>query len=326
MGAVYQVGQREGALNQIARVLQVGTTLYGLKNEQIKTDALAAEQKRIASGQLTPKEQIEYGQHYNFSDQQTAGAFHAKNPEGNDIWLSPKDSKPSALSQLEFTKQLGDGFKEVPSGAPGSILVSHVGPDGKVTQSSLMPPDKSKTATPDQSKAALFGKRMEQAEGVFGELGAKGFDATTLGSASQRSFLFPENMKSENSKRQDQAERNFVNAILRRESGSAIAPSEFSSAEKQYFPRAGDTPEVLKQKAENRALAVQGMQSEAGPAWQGVSVAKAKETVAAKGGGRKDLVNSAYANQPPKPGAIQDGWLFNGGDPSKKENWKKVSR
>jgi hypothetical protein len=31
---------------------------------------------------------------------------------------------------------------------------------------------------------------------------------------------------------QEQAERNFINAVLRKESGAAIAPSEFMSAQK----------------------------------------------------------------------------------------------
>jgi hypothetical protein len=36
---------------------------------------------------------------------------------------------------------------------------------------------------------------------------------------------------------QKQAEQNFINAILRKESGAAISPSEYKNAEKQYFPQ-----------------------------------------------------------------------------------------
>ncbi len=43
----------------------------------------------------------------------------------------------------------------------------------------------------------------------------------------------------------EQAERNFVNAVLRRESGAAISPEEFVSAEKQYFAQRGDGDAVL---------------------------------------------------------------------------------
>jgi len=49
-----------------------------------------------------------------------------------------------------------------------------------------------------------------------------------------------------------QATKNFVNALLRRESGAVISPSEFDNAEEQYFPSPGDLPETLAQKRENR--------------------------------------------------------------------------
>jgi hypothetical protein len=57
----------------------------------------------------------------------------------------------------------------------------------------------------------------------------------------------------------DQAQRDFVNAILRRESGAVISDSEFANAAQQYFPQPGDTPEVIEQKAQNRAIAIEGI-------------------------------------------------------------------
>lgn len=57
----------------------------------------------------------------------------------------------------------------------------------------------------------------------------------------------------------DQARRDFVNAILRRESGAVISQSEFDNANKQYFPAPGDTPEVIEQKRRNRLTAIQGI-------------------------------------------------------------------
>src|SRR5690606_34273895 len=74
----------------------------------------------------------------------------------------------------------------------------------------------------------------------------------------------PNAIRSGESLSQEQAERNFVNAVLRKESGAAIAPSEFESAERQYFPRVGDTPEVLEQKKANRLQALEGFKVEAG--------------------------------------------------------------
>ena len=65
----------------------------------------------------------------------------------------------------------------------------------------------------------------------------------------------------------EQAERDFVNAKLREESGAAIAPEEFNSAELQYFPRPGDGPEVIAQKKANRELVYAGMVRQAGRAY-----------------------------------------------------------
>ncbi len=64
-----------------------------------------------------------------------------------------------------------------------------------------------------------------------------------------------------------QAQRDFVNAVLRRESGAAISPSEFENAKKQYFPQPGDSPQTIAQKRENRRISTEGIMREAGPAY-----------------------------------------------------------
>lgn len=121
-----------------------------------------------------------------------------------------------------------------------------------------------KPPTEDQAKAAGFANRMLQANDVIEKLN---FQPTRIGNIASAipgsNFLLP-------SERQqaEQAQRNFINAILRRESGAAIAPSEFESAAKQYFPQPGDKPEVLEQKRQNRALAIQGLQQGAGTSYK----------------------------------------------------------
>ena len=61
-------------------------------------------------------------------------------------------------------------------------------------------------------------------------------------------------LKSDKFKQIEQAQRDFINAALRRESGAAIAESEFENARLQYFPQPGDTQEVVKQKQKNREM------------------------------------------------------------------------
>jgi hypothetical protein len=58
---------------------------------------------------------------------------------------------------------------------------------------------------------------------------------------------------------------NFITAVLRKESGAAISPGEFVTAEKLYFPRPGDDASVIKQKQRARELAIKAMKIQAGP-------------------------------------------------------------
>jgi len=55
-----------------------------------------------------------------------------------------------------------------------------------------------------------------------------------------------------------QAKRQFINSVLRKESGAAIGPDEFKAANLQYFPQPGDSPEVIKQKEQARKTAING--------------------------------------------------------------------
>lgn len=67
-----------------------------------------------------------------------------------------------------------------------------------------------------------------------------------------------------------QAERNFINAVLRRESGAVISPEEFSNARKQYIPQPGDSDPVKEQKRRNRETVLRSLSRDAGPAYQPV--------------------------------------------------------
>ena len=65
-----------------------------------------------------------------------------------------------------------------------------------------------------------------------------------------------------------QAKRDFINAVLRQESGAVISEEEFRNAEQQYFPQPGDGPEVIAQKRKNRENAISGFRIRSGPGAQ----------------------------------------------------------
>jgi hypothetical protein len=63
----------------------------------------------------------------------------------------------------------------------------------------------------------------------------------------------------------DQARRDFVSAVLRKESGAAISAQEYINEEKKYFPQLGDSDAVIKQKQNSRLKAIEGLKAQAGP-------------------------------------------------------------
>lgn len=98
----------------------------------------------------------------------------------------------------------------------------------------------------------------------------------------------------------DQASRDFVNAVLRRESGAAISQSEFDNAYKQYFPQPGDTPERIAQKQRNRqetikAIAGGGGRSYRPPFTFGPNGELMKNDPAASAGGADPLTQAKAA-------------------------------
>lgn len=66
---------------------------------------------------------------------------------------------------------------------------------------------------------------------------------------------------SPNEQQINQAQRQFINSTLRRESGAAIGKDEFESAQQQYFPMPNDSAETLAQKAQARATVIQGLKT-----------------------------------------------------------------
>lgn len=136
-------------------------------------------------------------------------------------------------------------------------------------------PNAAKRAAPTefQGKAGMFGARAAEADRIITDLQGKYSPAgisskqavgrtPLIGGALEAGanlVLSPESQKAE------QAQRDFINAVLRLESGAAIAESEFANAQKQYFPQPGDSPQVIAQKAQNRKTAIQGLANNARP-------------------------------------------------------------
>jgi len=114
-----------------------------------------------------------------------------------------------------------------------------------------------------ESGATMYSGRMRQAENDLRLVEREGTDFMQK-IYSNAPFNLGNYLTSPEFKSYDQARRNFVNAVLRRESGAAIAESEFENANLQYFPQPGDTQQVVDQKRRNRELAIRLMEAGAG--------------------------------------------------------------
>ena len=116
----------------------------------------------------------------------------------------------------------------------------------------------------EQGKAAAFAKRAVEAskayagygldpDSMIGQWGSQRFEnLTALASDDKRNAARA-------------AEKEFISAILRYDSGAAIPPSEFANAYQIYFPTSSAGPEEIKQKARARQTAIEGLLIGSGP-------------------------------------------------------------
>jgi hypothetical protein len=156
---------------------------------------------------------------------------------------------------------------------PGNKILRYV-PQSQAA--GMSPPTKAtadKPLTEFQGKAVMFGSRAAQSDKVLRELETN-VNTVSL-AAKQAAGNVPllggilgaagNVMLSDNQQRVEQAQRDFVNAILRQESGAVISDQEFNNAKKQYFPQPGDSRAVIEQKRKNREIAIGGFKRIAGP-------------------------------------------------------------
>lgn len=117
-----------------------------------------------------------------------------------------------------------------------------------------------KPLTAAQATALGYYDRMKASNDVISAIGGQ-----FSGASSYIGSLLPFNiMKSDSRQQFEQAQRDFVNAKLRQESGAAISPTEFESAVLQYFPQPGDSQAVIDQKARNRQTVINSQATQAG--------------------------------------------------------------
>lgn len=151
-------------------------------------------------------------------------------------------------------------------------------------------PNAAKRAAPTefQGKSATYGARALEADKIISSLDGK-YSPMAVNSK-MRAGAIPliggaleaggNALLTDSGQKAEQAQRDFINAVLRQESGAAISQGEFENARKQYFAQPLDGAAVKAQKAKNRQTAIQGFLNNARPG--------AVDSVANKGGASDD--------------------------------------
>jgi hypothetical protein len=161
------------------------------------------------------------------------------------------DYKPGAATPAAGTAPAGSGQAANGSGAQ------------PIAGTQKPPP----VPTQDQSQAATYATRMAKAHDLMTPLDDTA--VSVMENAKKRvGGWFGVNLNSPDAQRLRQAQLDFLNAVLRKESGAAISEGEYNRYAEQYFPMPGDNAATIRQKQANRATTIQGMQREAGPAYR----------------------------------------------------------
>ncbi|KUZ35281.1 hypothetical protein [Burkholderia territorii] len=208
---------------------------------------------------LTVMQQLD--QHNKAIDQQLAQAQFGETQRHNQA-SEGVETRAQNMRALEYDAKNGVVINK----ATGQSMPV-MGADGKPIATSVG------NLTGEQSNAVAFGARALDAQNMLRQLEAGGTTNTNpvyraasglpvIGGAMAGATNW---LNSDQQQSYEQAKRNFVSAILRKESGAAIADSEFANEEKKYFPQTGDSPATIEQKARARDLAIEALKAQAGP-------------------------------------------------------------
>jgi len=200
--------------------------------------------------------QLEFGREGVFQDPITGKIYKKPEPGPSELELfAAKKQVEEMFNQGKMTElELFEAKKEIDERFKLRAEERKVGPGGVKT-------------TRAQQEAASFGLRIQDSNEIMNRL----FDTTDIvekitGRLSVARNV-PNRLKSPELRELEQAEANFINAILRRESGAAISDSEFERAAQQYFPQPGDSAGTLVNKKANRERILNNLQREAGAAF-----------------------------------------------------------
>jgi hypothetical protein len=273
----------EGVLtSQNPLVQKIGQMQYGaMQPKQLQIGAVnladltpASAKKFAASGD--PKD-IEYAVEPTSTSGLTTlsklyaerNALISKNP--NDPFIKTLDAAitkeitPARGATVNVTNRYGAPMAaEDAQGNPVLIQPSQTGGPPSVVKGFTPPPSNAKPMTEGESNSATFADRMAISLPELDRAAPSRISTAVAGAP----YGLGTGSVPEEDQTFFQARDDFIAAVLRKESGAAIAANERADAEKQYIPQPGDKSAVLAQKKRAREAAFAGMQRAAGQSYK----------------------------------------------------------
>lgn len=181
----------------------------------------------------------------------------------------------------------------------GTVGLIQFGNKGTPMDTGFKPAPVDKPLSEAQANANIYAKRGNEAHKILSDLEgqySRGAVTAKVGAESipvlgGLAGVVGNAMLSKEGQMAEQAQRDFVNAVLRKESGAAISQSEFNNAKRQYFPQPGDSPEVVEQKRVNRITELEGLREAVGPTAAGMKIYSGKKSSMSSGGWTATIVD-----------------------------------
>ena len=173
--------------------------------------------------------------------------------------------------QAQIAKIYGDmeggGGKLLSPTEAAALGVPYGTTETQAAQMGITPQGKTTQA---QQTVAGFATRLEQSSDILKSLESSIQKMNQVSFSAQMKIPW-QGLKSDTIQQYDQAARNLINAILRRESGAVISDQEFDNARKQYLPLPGDSKKTLSQKRQNIEAVLANYRAAAGNAYSSVN-------------------------------------------------------
>lgn len=251
LGMFSQPGQYEKGIQVIQAAGQDPQAFAAWKQRAMQGGQTVAEQFKQQLDELKQREDVR-------QFDATESRIRTENSLDRGVTVRGQNMVDARANKVAEQGRLPAGFRAGPNGTLAFI------PGG--------PADPSfKKATEFEGKSAIFGARAEEADRILSDLNYSPSAVNAKTSAENTPLVggilggsMNKFSLSDNDQKAEQAQRDFVNAVLRQESGAAIAESEFQNAKRQYFPQPGDSKGVIEQKARARKTTVQGLKLNAG--------------------------------------------------------------